>query len=72
MHIQEAIESVGQGSPVTVAVISTGVDTDHPDLQGKLLPPVNLTQDTSASHDPLGQGTFLVAIRSAKKVGEKR
>ncbi len=67
MHIEEAIAAVGQGSPVTVAVLSTGVDTDHPDLQGKLLSPINLTRDTSAGHDPLGQGTFLAGLIAANR-----
>lgn len=51
------------GDPsVVVAVLDTGVDPRHPDLQGKVLPGVNLCEPHRPAHDDNGHGTAVAGI----------
>ncbi|MGN9813310.1 type VII secretion-associated serine protease mycosin [Micromonospora sp. BQ11] len=63
--------STGRG--VVVAVIDSGVDVNHPDLAGQVLPGVDLvTPDGTAAPDPVGHGTTvagLIAGRNDDKRG---
>ena len=52
-------------SDVVIAVIDTGVDSDHPDLVDKLLPGINTTTDGSGANDTndtQGHGTHVAGI----------
>ena len=50
--------------PVIIAVLDTGIDKNHEDLQGKVIAEVNFT-DSPTSDDINGHGTFVAGIISA-------
>ena len=50
--------------PVTVAVIDSGVDASHPELQGRILDAKSFVGG-KAGTDPLGHGTFVAGIVAA-------
>ncbi|MGX6603887.1 type VII secretion-associated serine protease mycosin [Micromonosporaceae bacterium Da 78-11] len=51
------------GTGVTVAVIDSGVDANHPDLQGQVLPGLDLVDDDGdGDTDLVGHGTTVSAI----------
>lgn len=58
--------SVSKGSDdIVVAVIDTGVQADHPDLQGRLVEGVNIVDPSSPPDDDVGHGTHVAGIISA-------
>lgn len=52
-------------SPVRVAVIDSGVDFDHPDLAGRLLPGRNYIITTTLPIDENGHGTHVAGVIAA-------
>lgn len=50
---------------VIVAVVDTGVDLDHPDLQGRLLPGYNVVNPEEEPMDDVGHGTHVAGIIAA-------
>lgn len=50
---------------VIVAVVDTGVDLKHPDLQGRLLPGYNAVAPDKKPMDDVGHGTHVAGIISA-------
>ncbi|WP_229067745.1 type VII secretion-associated serine protease mycosin [Actinoplanes sp. DH11] len=50
------------GAGVTVAVIDSGVDAHHPDLEGQVLPGLDLVEDGDGERDPVGHGTTVAAL----------
>lgn len=56
------------GNPaLTVAVLSTGVDSDHPDLQGVLVPGYNALDGTGNVEDTAGRGTMMAGLLGAAR-----
>jgi type VII secretion-associated serine protease mycosin len=54
------------GSDIVVAVVDTGVTTNHPDLEGKILPGYNALLENSASADNNGHGTAIAGLIAAR------
>jgi subtilisin family serine protease len=56
------------GAGATIAIVDTGVDLNHPDLNGKLLPGVDMVSDetcTPGAQDLNGHGTHVAGIAAA-------
>jgi len=51
---------------VVIAILDTGADTDHEDLQSNLVPGYNFVDDTSDIEDDYGHGTHVSGIAAAK------
>lgn len=51
--------------PVTVAVVDSGVDLTHPDLQGVLVPGHNVPDPSKPPQDDLGHGTMCAGLIAA-------
>ena len=56
--------SVGQA--ITVAVIDSGIDLDHPDLKNRIVPGYNFIDDNSDTTDQCGHGTHVAGIIAAE------
>lgn len=55
-----------KGSPdIVVAVIDTGVDLDHPDLQNNILPGMDFVNGDLEPYDDNGHGTYICGIIGA-------
>jgi len=54
-----------QGNPVTIAILDTGVDTTHPDLQPQLVAGWNFYDNNSDVSDVLGHGTAVAGTAAA-------
>jgi thermitase len=61
----QAWSLVSGATPVTVAIIDTGVDAGHPDLAGKVLSGYNSIRDNDRSDDDNGHGTRVAGIAAA-------
>ncbi|MCS7221299.1 MAG: S8 family serine peptidase [Anaerolineae bacterium] len=56
---------ITRGQGAVVAVLDTGVDVSHPDLQGRLLPGFSYTTDNENVSDLCGHGTHVTGIIAA-------
>lgn len=57
---------LGQGAPgVKVAILDTGIDLDHEDLQSKIAASVNLAASATSADDRYGHGTHVAGIAAA-------
>jgi subtilisin family serine protease len=55
------------GSPyVTIAIIDTGVDLNHPDLNDKIVPGWDFINDDAIAQDDHGHGTHVAGIAAAE------
>ncbi|MFC1657373.1 S8 family serine peptidase [Candidatus Moduliflexota bacterium] len=49
-----------------IAIIDSGVDPDHPDLTGKLIPGYNFLTESTDTHDVRGHGTAVAGSAAAQ------
>ena len=49
-----------------VAVVDSGVDPTQPDLQGALVPGVDLADGTGSTADQFGHGTMVAGVIAAR------
>lgn len=68
MRVGKAQE-VTRGAGVVVAVVDSGVDDTHPDLQGQVLEGKMFGSDGSAREDPEGHGTAMASVIVGKGTG---
>ncbi len=57
---------ISTGSGVTVAVVDTGTDLDHPDLSGQLVAGRNVLHPGASPQDDNGHGTLVSGIVAAR------
>lgn len=57
--------TITTGGPIIVAVLDSGVDAEHPDLAGKVLPGYNALNGSSNSRDDNGHGTAVAGLIAA-------
>ena len=50
------------GRGVTVAILDSGIDKNHPDLAGKVIGEKNFVEDEATADDLLGHGTMVAGI----------
>lgn len=50
---------------IIIAVLDTGTDLDHPDLQGRLVTGLNIIQPEHEPNDDVGHGTHVTGVISA-------
>ncbi|WP_268867517.1 type VII secretion-associated serine protease mycosin, partial [Streptomyces blattellae] len=68
----EDVWAESQGEGVTVAVVDSGVDSDHPDLSGQVLEGRDFTGGGSAKEDVFGHGTAMASVIAAHGHGAGR
>jgi subtilisin family serine protease len=56
---------INQGAGVTVAVVDTGVDSNHPDIAANVVAGWNIINNTSNTMDDFGHGTHVAGIIAA-------
>ena len=70
IHLDESVPQVGapiawardlDGTGVTVAVLDTGIDANHPDVADKIIDAVDFTDSLSGAADGHGHGTHVAA-----------
>ncbi len=59
--------TLSTGAGVTVAVVDTGVEPTHPDLQGRILPGYDFLNDDADPRDDHGHGTRMTGIIAAAR-----
>ncbi|NGQ95616.1 S8 family serine peptidase [Brevibacillus sp. SYP-B805] len=62
----KAWATVTGNTAITIAQLDSGVDTDHPDLKGNLLPGINLVNPGRPAEDDNGHGTSTAGILAAR------
>lgn len=71
---QWSLETIGteiawefsMGTGVVVAVLDTGIDTNHPDLKNNIVPGYNFVDDNTDVSDQCGHGTHVAGVIAAE------
>ncbi len=58
--------TVTPSGSVIVAVLDTGIDAQHPDLAGNVIPGTSILDGFSGTTDPSGHGTWMAGIVAAR------
>ncbi len=58
--------SVSPSGSATVAVLDTGIDGSHPDLDGNVVPGTSILDGSNGLSDPNGHGTAMAGIVAAE------
>ncbi len=61
----EAWDIYTGSSNITIAILDTGVDLDHPDLQAKIVPGYDFVNNDNIPDDDHGHGTHVAGIAAA-------
>ena len=62
----KAWDVVRSNTNITIAVLDTGADYNHPDLKGNLLPGINLVNPSRSAQDDNGHGTEVIGVLAAE------
>jgi hypothetical protein len=65
IHAEDAWEAAKENTGITIAIVDTGVDLKHPDLQPNLVPGVNLINPKLPPQDDNGHGTNVAGVLAA-------
>ncbi|MDC3415972.1 S8 family serine peptidase [Aquibacillus salsiterrae] len=65
LNMTKAWDVTKGSSDVTIAILDTGVDASHPDLQGRLLPGYDFVEDDNDPNDEHGHGTQVAGVIAA-------
>jgi hypothetical protein len=65
IHAPEAWDITTENTSITIAIVDTGVDLEHPDLKANLVAGVNLITPTSLPQDDHGHGTSVAGVIAA-------
>ena len=65
VRLPQAWDLTRGASHIIIAVIDTGIDLDHPDLQDKLVPGANWVNPSQPPEDDHGHGTHVAGIAAA-------
>lgn len=65
IHATEAWDVVKENRSITIAIVDTGVDLNHPDLKANLVGGVNLLDRSKAPQDDNGHGTKVAGVIAA-------
>jgi len=64
----EDVHKIATGKGIIIAIIDSGVDGNHPDLQGQVLKGIDLIdRKLDGNFDPNGHGTHIAGIIAGKK-----
>lgn len=61
----QAWDKANRNGSITIAIIDTGVDLEHPDLKGNLITGINLLQPALPPRDDNGHGTNVAGVIAA-------
>jgi hypothetical protein len=62
---EKAWDVISENKSLAIALIDTGVDLEHPDLKGNLLPGINLIDPGAPPQDDNGHGTNVAGVIAA-------
>ncbi len=65
IHAPQGWDTSTGATSVVIAIVDSGIDLNHPDLAGKILPGYNTVNNTTLTQDDFGHGTHVAGIAAA-------